>query len=261
MKTFLVIGEECTDEFVYGKAERLSPEAPVPVFVPTSVVLNRGMAGNVIENLFALQKDKPAIIFESVSNPKELIKKRFVDEKSNHIFLRVDSGEKVNYKFAPDDAFLKMISSADCIIISDYNKGYLTDESFDYIFEKVIEKQVIILDSKKPLTASILGFVDFVKLNEQEYENNCRILGKDVMAHYKDKLIITIGGNGTFYNGKVYPVEKRQTIDVSGAGDTFVAAFAYMYMECFDTAKSILFANDMASIVVTKRGVSTIWNT
>ena len=31
---FLVIGEECTDEFVYGKAERLSPEAPVPVFIP-----------------------------------------------------------------------------------------------------------------------------------------------------------------------------------------------------------------------------------
>lgn len=257
MKSYLVIGEECTDEFVYGKADRLSPEAPVPVFVPTSIVLNRGMAGNVIENLFALQKNKPCIVFEAVSNPKEMVKKRFVDEKSNHIFLRVDSGERVE-PFAADDAFMKMISSADCIIISDYNKGYLTNESFDYIFQNTLEKQVVILDSKRPLTESILEFVDFVKLNEQEYERNCRLLGEDVMSNYKHKLIITIGANGTFYNGKVYPVEKRQTIDVSGAGDTFVAAFAHMYMESYDTAKSIIFANEMASIVVTKRGVTTI---
>lgn len=257
MKSFLVIGEECTDEFVYGKAERLSPEAPVPVFVPKRNVSNRGMAGNVIENLFALHKDAPAIVYEYTSDPSSLIKRRYVDEKSNHIFIRVDMGEAVD-PFMGDDVFMKMIYSADCTIISDYNKGFLNDEAFDYIFKNAPEKQVVILDSKRPLTSSILGFVDFVKLNEHEYDNNCRVLGKEEMDRHKDKLIITMGGNGTFYNGKVYPVETRQTIDVSGAGDTFVASFAHMYMQCYDTAKSIIFANEMASIVVTKRGVSTI---
>ena len=51
MKSFLVIGECCTDIFVYGEAKRLSPEAPVPVFEPKRVVKNMGMAGNVVKNL------------------------------------------------------------------------------------------------------------------------------------------------------------------------------------------------------------------
>jgi D-beta-D-heptose 7-phosphate kinase/D-beta-D-heptose 1-phosphate adenosyltransferase len=186
-----------------------------------------------------------------------LIKRRYVDEKSNHIFLRVDIGD-VTPTFTPDDAFLKMVNIADCMIISDYNKGFLTDESFEEIFENKPSKQIVILDTKRPLSLSILDSVDFVKLNEHEYDNNCKILGLPFMSYYRSKLIITKGGNGTIHNGKEYTVEAKQTIDVSGAGDTFVAAFAYMYMQCFDTEKSIIFANKMASIVVTKRGVSTV---
>lgn len=253
---FLVIGEECTDEFVYGKAERLSPEAPVPVFIPKTTISNRGMAGNVVQNLFALDKHT-AVVLEYLTDPSLLIKRRYVDEKSNHIFLRVDIGDATP-TFTPDDVFKKMINSADCMIISDYNKGFLTDESFDEIYENKPSKQIVILDTKRPLSLTILDSVDFVKLNEHEYDNNCKILGDAFMFYYRSKLIITKGGNGTIYNGRLYPVEAKQTIDVSGAGDTFVAAFAYMYMQCFDTEKSIIFANQMASIVVTKRGVSTI---
>jgi len=252
---FLVIGEECTDEFVYGKAERLSPEAPVPVFIPKTTISNRGMAGNVVENLLALHNN--AVVLECLTNPSLLIKRRYVDERSNHIFLRVDIGD-VTPTFTIDNAFLKMVNSADCIIISDYNKGFLTYKSFDIIFENKSSKQIVILDTKRPLSLSILDSVDFVKLNEHEYDNNCKILGIAFMSYYRSKLIITKGSNGTIHNGKEYPVEAKQTIDVSGAGDTFVAAFAYMYMQCFDTEKSIIFANKMASIVVTKRGVSTV---
>jgi sugar/nucleoside kinase (ribokinase family) len=46
-------------------------------------------------------------------------------------------------------------------------------------------------------------------------------------------------------------------MDVSGAGDTFTAAFALKYLETNDTESSITFANQMARQVVSKRGVAT----
>ena len=50
----LVIGEVCTDKFVYCDIKRLSPEAPVPVLNPIKTVKNQGMAGNTISNIKAL---------------------------------------------------------------------------------------------------------------------------------------------------------------------------------------------------------------
>ena len=55
--TITVIGELCNDVFVYGDTKRLSPEAPVPVLNPKYTEVNNGMAGNVVENLRALNKD------------------------------------------------------------------------------------------------------------------------------------------------------------------------------------------------------------
>ena len=54
MKKILVIGELCIDRFVYGDTKRLSPEAPVPVFNPIETIENKGMAGNVVENVKSL---------------------------------------------------------------------------------------------------------------------------------------------------------------------------------------------------------------
>ena len=46
----LIIGESCTDKFIYGKIDRLSPEAPVPVINPVEIIYNPGMAANTLEN-------------------------------------------------------------------------------------------------------------------------------------------------------------------------------------------------------------------
>ena len=51
----LVIGDSCQDVFVYGDIERISPEAPVPVFVPTNTEKNDGMARNVSHNVESLE--------------------------------------------------------------------------------------------------------------------------------------------------------------------------------------------------------------
>jgi bifunctional ADP-heptose synthase (sugar kinase/adenylyltransferase) len=54
MNRILVIGESCTDIFVYGTSNRKSPEGNGPVFVPISETYGLGMASNVVNNLRAM---------------------------------------------------------------------------------------------------------------------------------------------------------------------------------------------------------------
>jgi sugar/nucleoside kinase (ribokinase family) len=67
-----------------------------------------------------------------------------------------------------------------------------------------------------------------------------------------------MGSKGAVYENTSYPtLNPKETIDVSGAGDTFTASFILKYYETKDIPNSIVFANKMSSIVVSKRGVTT----
>ena len=87
----LVIGESCLDIFMYGDCKRLCPEAPVPIFNPVHKIENLGMAHNVYNNLKSLEVD---CYLHTNDNHRTITKTRFIDEKTNHMFLRVDSGEE-----------------------------------------------------------------------------------------------------------------------------------------------------------------------
>ena len=89
----LIIGESCTDKFVYGKIDRLSPEAPVPVINPVEVTCNPGMAANTLENCKVLHPDCKLVLW---SQEQKITKTRFVEKKSNHMFIRFDE-EKNQY--------------------------------------------------------------------------------------------------------------------------------------------------------------------
>ena len=260
-KVFLVIGEQCKDVFIYGNCERFSPEAPVPVFNPVEIVDNLGMAGNVVANLNAIigkygyegDEDSFGDSVASILSQARMTKTRYVDKKSNHIFIRVDENDSVS--LLNKDEFIKdAISQSNAIVISDYDKGFLDDEIIEWICE-IGKDKMIFLDSKRYLTQDILSSVDFVKLNAGEYENvpaRFKIL-------YENKFIVTLGSKGAMYKSKLYPSNNPlQTIDVSGAGDTFMAAFVFKFVKTKDVGESIEFANEMAQIVVSKRGISTI---
>ena len=85
----LVIGELCIDRFVYGVVKRISPEAPVPVLNLVEIIKNQGMAGNVVSNLKSLMDDVEVIHWHQTTNIEKI---RFVEKKSNHMFIRVDEG-------------------------------------------------------------------------------------------------------------------------------------------------------------------------
>ena len=86
----------------------------------------------------------------------------------------------------------------------------------------------------------------FIKINESEF--------KKVTHFIPDNMIITKGGEGTEYQGKLYPAEKVKVFDVVGAGDTFLAALTYAYIKYGTIDKAIPLANKAAAIAVSHTG-------
>lgn len=251
--TFLVIGDRCLDVFVYGEVKRLSPEAPVPVFNPIHRVKNDGMAKNVYNNLFSLisQENTNDEIYGLFSEEGS-VKTRYVEYKSNHSFLRVDESDESD-SIAFSKYHRALISKADCIIISDYNKGFLSDIDIRAIVSHKKEDAVVFLDSKKKVSKETANAVDFIKFNKEE-----ATLNEDIWRCNPDKIIVTKGSEGAYFNNQHFPTQKKVTIDVSGAGDTFLASLAYYYMTDKDIFKAITKANECALKVVSQRGVSVI---
>jgi bifunctional ADP-heptose synthase (sugar kinase/adenylyltransferase) len=240
-----VIGELCDDVFVYGETKRLSPEAPVPVFNPLHTEINPGMAGNVVENLRALNKD---IKINFIHQKSPITKTRYVDDKSNHMFIRVDIENDID-ELVMTEEVIRTITDSDAVIVSDYHKGFLSEK---VVNEICYYSKFSVTDTKKLIGTLSLSCFDFVKLNETEFKSHT------INEHFLDKVIITLGSKGAKHRGVVYPSpDPKETIDVSGAGDTFTASFTLKYLETNDVSESIIFANKMASIVVSKRGVTT----
>ena len=245
MDKVLVIGDSCEDRFTYGSSRRLCPDTPAPVFSPNRDVVNAGMAGNVYENLkgFGLKCDL-------ITNSEKIIKQRYVDEKTNHTFLRVDTSDRVNrIKFNPSD-----IQQANyrAIVIADYGKGFLTESDIRVLCNI---NPTIFLDTKKTI-GTWCKDASFIKVNGPEFE---AFKTKIDTQRWVDKLIVTLGDRGCMLMKKrgfhYYPVDTVDVFDLSGAGDTFHAALVAKYLETTNIDISIKYANRCASEVVQKKGV------
>lgn len=235
------------DRYIYGDCPRLCPDAPVPVFSPSHEKENMGMAGNVHKNLIALGVNSTLI-----TNPTLPSKTRYVDEATNHILIRVDSGEKfIKNTNKLEKTFLEKFEA---IILSDYNKGFLKEADIRYICQS---HPCVFLDTKK-IISDFCKDAKFIKINQFEYANSFVNFHNPSKEWVKEKLIITKGRKGCVFNGKIYPVSKVEIRDFSGAGDTFLAGLVCEYLDTENLDKAIKFANQCATIVVQKKGVSTI---
>lgn len=229
----LLLGDSCEDEYIYGRCNRLSPEAPVPILDYAKLQTKSGMAGNVCLNLQSFGLD---ITF--LTNPEKIVKTRFIDEKSNQQILRVDNETRVKPLLVP-----VATNSFDAVVISDYNKGYLPTEK---IFEIVESASCpVFIDSKKTVLPNKQNC--FVKINDVEYEK----LQHDC---YIDNLIVTKGSEGCVYKQTLYPAEKVNVYDVVGAGDTFLSALVYGYITTNNIDESLMMGNRAAAIAVQQPG-------
>jgi D-beta-D-heptose 7-phosphate kinase/D-beta-D-heptose 1-phosphate adenosyltransferase len=241
----LVIGDSCKDVFIYGTANRLCPEAPVPVFIPKRKTETGGMAANVYENIESLSID-----VDLITNLEPITKTRYVEEKTNHQIIRVDSDANKSQKIEG----LEHIPYSDycAIIISDYNKGFLEYNDIEYICSK---HDTVFIDTKKIVNEKMLG-AKFIKINEHEYENN--IAAGQYFKEFYDKLIVTMSGKGCKYMEKEFNVEEVEVRDNSGAGDSFISALAIEYCRSKDIDSSIIYANECATIAVQHKGVTKV---
>lgn len=240
----LVIGDSCEDQYIYCTSDRFCPDAPVPVLMPIKKVKSLGMAGNVADNLKALGSE-----VELISNNKKIKKIRYVHDRTNHMFIRIDEGENDIDKVQLETLYNINWNEYDAVVVSDYCKGFLSEQDIEYISN---QHPLTFLDTKKKLETFTKNFT-FIKINDIEYNKT-----KDTI-HSLNNLIVTLGPKGAMYDNKIYPVEEVDVKDTSGAGDTFIAGLVYFYLTTNKNIdKAIKMANQCASQVVQKKGTAKV---
>ncbi len=290
----LVVGDIMLDQYWGGGTTRISPEAPVPVVNVTNISNRLGGAGNVANNLAALGATVNLLAYMGNDESAEILLGLLAEKNIEHNILRLNEHptikklrilsrnqqlirldtERPFSKVDPTqlmDCFNNAINNCDVVILSDYAKGTIFDPQ---AFIKIArEKNIpVIVDPKRDdfsaycnatvVTPNFKELQDVVGscLNEREIIKKGRALMK---ANHFEALIITRGSDGmtvipnnapdihlSACSGEVY--------DVTGAGDTVVAALAVSLAKKVKMIDAARFANLAASIVVGKIGTSTV---
>ena len=230
----LCIGDVILDNYIYGKIERMSPEAPVPILLMKNKKYVIGGAGNVAINISNMGSkttliclsgnDSSSVIINrllseqkliknlsiKVPNFKTPIKTRFIN-KAEHL-LRVDN-ENINfklinkYKILIIKKFKKEIEKSDVVVLSDYNKGLLDKDLIKKIIKIATQHNKIIIADPKKIDLSSYEGVNILTPNQKEItesakkkflnETNLIKYAKNVVKKYKiQNLLITRSEKG-----------------------------------------------------------------
>lgn len=254
-KKVLLLGETCQDKFIYGRCDRVCPEAPALIFNSISETKSsKGMCFNVKKNMSSLSNNSLQIYL--VTNQSSIKKTRLIDTSHNQIIMRIDENDhsnRIDMDAVPDETF-------DAVVISDYNKGFLENEDLDKIGSRF--NCLKIIDTKKIIKSWGTHF-DYIKVNESEWFANLSEHGSSESILKNSKCILkTVAEEGCFVinnsGSKKIPSFSVKIGNVSGAGDTFLSAFAVKLLEGDSLYNSVSFANKCAAIAVSKENVSVV---
>ena len=240
MHNVIVIGDKCTDKYVFGETTRLSPEQPVPVLDQTRIEERPGMAGNTELNLKAFGVNTVLL-----SQREPITKTRFVDTNSGYQLMRLDETPQVSRIANAELKMAMMHLNPDAIVISDYDKGYINDDDLWHLCHNF--NRPVFVDTKKRRLFQKDNV--YWKINKKEYDDL-------IQDHLPDDnhLIVTLGSAGASWNGLMFKPKPVKVFDVCGAGDTFMASLVYKFLKTKDMGASIEFANKAAAISVTHPG-------
>jgi D-beta-D-heptose 7-phosphate kinase/D-beta-D-heptose 1-phosphate adenosyltransferase len=227
----LLIGDSCIDEYQYGTVDRISPEAPVPIFKYLRSDEKPGMVYNVRNNLEKLGCEVTLLTRE----PSRKI--RLIDGRTGHHIARVDH----DVLTVPIDVLPNATLNYDAIVISDYNKGVVTYELVEELIK--IGNCPVYIDTKKKDLARFEGA--FIKINSLE---------NSAATSYPTELIVTLGKHGARYKDKIYSAPSIEVSDVCGAGDTFLSALVYFHLTTCNMELAIPLANKASAVTVQKVG-------
>lgn len=310
MFNVLVIGDIIQDRYAYVATERMSAEAPIPVWDELRSEVRFGGSANVAYNLKNMFADDAVIHVAGitdtdmedrldkcgfntdlvlnadeislrgglvVSNVKHstIIKQRFVKFDSMEYIARFDNARKFeNVAVAAfKKNFIKRYRDMffDAVIISDYNAGTIDAEIAELLCKEQKFSPVFV-DSKRE-DLSIFNRSFFLKVNKDEFSKQVSSKLYPFFQAFFDNVVITLGSGGCelmrsepIVNSKAvrtdterFFAEKVSQVDVTGCGDTFVAAVVYYLLNVKnDLRKSLMFANKCAANVVQKFGTAVI---
>ncbi|MEN3029048.1 MAG: PfkB family carbohydrate kinase [Aquificaceae bacterium] len=278
----LVVGDVILDRYVFGKVERISPEAPVPVVEVQKEEFRLGGAGNVANNLANLGVKTSLLGLVGQDYGRHIVRgllkrggedlmvedpERPTTEKMRVValsqqLLRVDSESKKAVEGRVLEKLLQRLEvEVDGIVVSDYAKGVVCRELMD----RVRERKLFFSVDPRPQNGNLYVGAGLMTPNEREaksmlQEENLQSLGWRLKRELRlGTLVITLGQRGMALfdrDFKVFPARARQVYDVSGAGDTVVAVLTACALSGVDWDTACELANLCAGIVVGKLGTA-----
>lgn len=296
----LVIGDLMLDEYLWGRAERISPEAPVQVVDVLREELRLGGAGNVAHNLAALgaQVSVCSVVGDD-RNGRELLGEfchyridtravfqepdRLTSRKTRVVaahqqIVRIDRESRETVPAVVEQKLCDWIAAHahdySVIVLSDYNKGVLTPGVIATAIGAAADAGIPVLVDPKGTDYSRYAGATLLTPNRKEAEaasgivitdtaDLTRAAGVIMGAVGLDHLLVTRSEEGmSLYSrsGDVVhiPTVAREVFDVSGAGDTVLAALAVGISYGFSVSEAASLANVAAGIAVGKLGTSIV---
>jgi D-beta-D-heptose 7-phosphate kinase/D-beta-D-heptose 1-phosphate adenosyltransferase len=268
----LVYGDVMLDEYVHGVIERISPEAPVPVLLETHCEYRAGGAANVAANVAALGAQVTLVAPVAADQRGDILwkvvadsvkthfvtassvttrKTRFVAQRG-HYALRVDQDGELTNEASVIKALDWITSGFDAIIVSDYAKGAVTPGTMQALRAKGVP---IFVDPKQSDWRLYNGAFCLTP-NMYEY------CSAQYLVH-PEQVLVTRGEHGmSFIRRGAEPIDcpavAQSVADVTGAGDTVIAAFTCAVTAGNDPIDAMRFANAAAGVAVSKSGTAAV---
>lgn len=297
-RKILVIGDLMLDKYTTGNIQRISPEAPVSILHVSSDYSHPGGAGNVVLNVLALKADV-TLSGRVGDDPEGRLLKNYLRKKranvddlyvqkdyptplknrlmaSSQQVIRVDREKICPLSRELEAYFIKKIPSLiedkEVIVISDYGKGFLTNNLLAKIIQYGKEAKIPLIIDPKGNDFTKYRNAYLIKPNLSEAYAAASLSRKDSLDKVAEilfkktkaeKLLITRSEEGmTFYEKdgrkKDFPVLSKEVVDVTGAGDTVLATLAVCLANRFDWDVSIRLANLAAGIAIEHVGCVSV---
>lgn len=293
----LVVGDVMLDRYVFGEVNRISPEAPVPVLTVEGERAVAGGAANVALNAADLGAQVEAVGWFGLDDQGAQLRSLLGDKgievdptlrfqgaptisktrvmASNQQICRVDREEGIQ-AYHPNltqlgEALRSKAEKADAVILSDYGKGFVTNELISIVreaspFLAVDPKPSRLLDYSKPdlLTPNrheALEMAGRSRLSRESFPQEEIV--RTIFERFEPGLLtITLGADGMLLAKKgevekIMPTAAREVFDVSGAGDTVISSLTLALVAGANLEQSAELANVAAGIVVAKVGTAT----
>jgi rfaE bifunctional protein kinase chain/domain len=264
MSCILVIGDAMIDRYWWGSVTRISPEAPVPIVAIDKEEDRLGAAANVAKNIQAMGGTVLTIFSESFYNDP-VVKLRVVSSGRQVVRLDFDKPQKP----IDEDAYAKALKDCEVVVISDYGKGAL--KNISRLSAMARESGATVLVDPKGYRYEKYRGAALVKPNleemkvlvggwesEEELEHKVNVMRNN--AEIGAVLLTTSEHGMTLFNGKTFHVTAmtKDPVDVSGAGEAAISAFAVAVADGIDFEEAACFANQAAGIAVQRFGTVVV---